>query len=246
MYTLPISGESGDQVKIPVIVSNLYGIRNFGLEMIYPGELLEYVGLLASPPTQNFDYLRGEEQVPGVVRIEGNGAEDITLKATGSLCVAVFNVREGAYGEAAIELYNFNGDILEAEVGNGEFCVEQPQMNEGSVTLEESRYRGGMLVIPVKVDNVSDLRAFGLELKFNAEKLTFLGVEQTELTNEFITVDGNEIEPGVIRVGGFSMSGVLETNQGILLNLVFEEKVAGGEAEIVKVSDDLKDFIVIK
>jgi len=44
---------------IPVMVNNPEGIRSFSLEMVYPQELLEYVGLLASPLAQGFEYVRG-------------------------------------------------------------------------------------------------------------------------------------------------------------------------------------------
>jgi len=246
LYPLPTSGEPGEKVNIPVIVNNPSGIHNFGLEMFYPCDLLEYVGLLASPLTQNFDYLRGEEEVPGVVRVEGKAVRGIPSKVTGSLCVAVFNVKEGVSGKALIELFNLTEDIYEAEVGSGDFRVESPQMNEGTVTLEKYSYRAGVLVIPIKVNNVYNLRAFGLELKFNTDKLTFVGLEQTELTEDFVTVEGTEIEPGVIRLGGFSMNGVLGADQGVLLNLFFQEYVPGGEVEITRIYDDLKDFMVIK
>ena len=95
--------------------------------------------------------------------------------------------------------------------------------------------------------NASGLNDFGLDLKFNSDNLTFLGLEQTDFTKDFITVDAKEIEAGIVRVGGYSM-GVIqdENNTGILVRLLFEKKGPGGRVEIVEIQDDLKELVVIK
>ena len=77
-YVLPVIGNSGERVMVPVMVNNPEGIQYFSLEMVYPQDLLEYEGLLPSPLTQRFDYVKGEEKVPGVLTIEGQGEVGIT------------------------------------------------------------------------------------------------------------------------------------------------------------------------
>lgn len=244
VYPLAANGRSGERVMIPVMVDNPAGIRDFSLEMIYPRELLEYVGVISSPLTHGFEYVRGEEELPGVVRLDGRGEEGIKSRGTGSLCVAVFQVREGTSGEAAVELYNLDRDIFEAQTGRGRFRVQRPSHEPGNLILGRAREREGRLIVPVRVSDAYDLKAFGLELRFTAEKLTFIGLEQTKLTRDFVSLDGNEVEAGIARVGGFCLSGIPDESQGVLVRLVFEMKEPGGVVEIVKATDDLAGFII--
>jgi len=246
VFPLPATYKPGEQAKIPVMINNPEGIRNFGLDLVYPHEVLEYTGLLASPLTHKYMRVRSEELVPGIVTIEGFGEEGIPTKEAGSLCVAVFHVREGISGDVPIELFNLNGDISGAETGRGIVRIEHfPTLNK-SLNLGEGREKDKMLIVPVLVTNACDLKAFGLELKFPADKLNLLGVKRTPLTRDFISVDWNQIEAEVARVGGFGLSGIQDFYNGILLNLIFEVKEPGGEVEIVKVDDDLKNFMIVK
>jgi hypothetical protein len=244
----PLSGtyKPGEQARIAVMINNPEGIRNFGLDLVYPVELLEYRGLSASPLTHNVIRVQAEEVVPGFVTIEGFGEGGIPTKEAGSLCVAVFHVKEEISGNVPIELYNLNGDISGAEAGSGILRIEHLPTLEQSLSLGKSRENDGMLVVPVMVTNVIDLKAFGLELEYPADKLILLGVEKAHLTKDFVSVDCNEIEVGVARVGGFGLSGIQELYSGILVNMVFKLKEPGGEVEIVEADDDLKDFAIIK
>jgi hypothetical protein len=76
--------------------------------------------------------------------------------------------------------------------------------------------------------------------------MTFLGVEPTELTGDFVAVAGNELENGVVRIGGYSMSGIQDMANGTLVELIFQLSEARGEVEIIRVVDDLKDFLIVK
>ncbi|MFQ5720922.1 MAG: cohesin domain-containing protein [Candidatus Aminicenantales bacterium] len=245
VYALPTIGNSEGRVKIPVMVNNPRGIRSFRLEMIYPYELLEYGGLKASPLTKGFDYVRGEEEVSGIIEIEGKGKEPILKPGVGSLAVVVFNVKKGPSGRGPLLLYNLDGDIFRAKTAPSWF-VRKAYLNgeEKSLTLGESRKMGGILVVPVEVTNAFGVKAFGLEMKYSAEKMTFIEAKPAFLTKDFITVDGNEIERGVIRVGGYSMNGIQERVGGKLVELMFQVKESGGKVEIIKAVDDLADFVV--
>ena len=246
VYPLPTSGRGGEMVKIPVVVDNPAGIRNFSLEMVYPHELLTYIGILSSPLTESFVYVRGEEEQPGVVRLEGRGEEGIKIRGPGSLCVAAFQVKEGVFGEADVELYSLDQDIYDAETEHSRFRVGHTPIETGSLTLGRAKERGGRLIVPVRVTDAFDLKAFGLELKYSADKLAFVGVEQTDLTRDFVSLDGNEVKAGIARVGGFSPSGIQDESQGVLVRLVFEVIEPGGQIEIVEATDDLAKFALIK
>lgn len=245
VYPLPTIGNSKEMVMIPVMIDHPEGIQEFSLEMCYPHDLLEYEGLWASPLTQGFEYVRGDGTVPGVIRIEGWGEGGIATAEPGSLSVAVFHVRENVSGSAHIVLGNLSGDIYGAVAGSSTFvCGENFAGGERNLTLGPGKAERGVFVIPVEVTNAFNIKAFGVEVKFPADKMIFLGVEPTDLTGDFLAVDGNEIENGVIRVGGYSMSGIQDMAKGALVRLVFQVKESGGQVEIVRVVDDLQDFLI--
>ncbi|MGB6864052.1 MAG: cohesin domain-containing protein, partial [Candidatus Aminicenantaceae bacterium] len=206
-----------------------------------------YAGTMAAPLTQGLVQVSGEVETPGVVRIEGIGDTGITTQEAGSLSVVIFHVREGVAGSAHIVLANFIGDIFEADAGSSTFvCGEDLTGEERSLTLKHGRMSQGLMVVPVEVTDAFDMKAFGLEVKYSTDKMTFLGVEPTELTRDFVAVDGNEVANGVVRIGGYSMSGIQDMTSGALVELIFQLSESGGEVEIIRVVDDLKDFLIVK
>jgi hypothetical protein len=246
IFALPTIGDSGERLMVPLMVSQPAGIQHFHLEMYYPQDLLEFVGLLPSPLTQRFEYLAGEEVSPGIVDIEGIGEDVITEKEAGSLCVAVFYAKNGIHGYASLVLSNLSGDVFGAD--NESIIFVKPEFytdNEDILTLGRGKEREGLFVVPVEVNNAFGMKAFGMEMSFSSDKMTFVGVNSTDLTREFVDVDGNEIEEDVLRIGGYSKSGIQDTNGGALVELVFQLKESGGNVEIVGVMDDLEEFTIL-
>lgn len=247
VYALPSMGEPGELVRIPVLANSPDGIEAFRMDMLYPQELLEYRGILPSPLTADFEVVRGEEDVPGVVRVEGFGPESpIRSDAAGSLCVAVFQVKDGMTGSAPLELYNLNDDLFEAEAVSGMFTSVPPYEGEGSVALGKPGERDGKLIVPVRVTGAVGLKAFGLELSVPGERLNFIGLERTKLTEDFIVVDGFQDVDGTVKVGGFAASPNQGRSDGVLIRLVFAINERGAEVAIVDVLDDLADFVIIR
>jgi hypothetical protein len=202
---------------------------------------------LAAPLIRGLIEVRGEAETPGVVRIEGIGDTEISSQETGSLSVVVFHVKEGVTGSAHIVLANFIGDIHDAKAGSSTFmCGDSVTGKERSLTLGHGKRSGGLLVVPVEVTDAFDMKAFGLELRYSMDEMTFLGVEPTELSKDFIAVGGNEVADGVVRIGGYSMSGIQEITSGALVELIFQANDSRGELEIIRVDDDLKDFLIVK
>jgi hypothetical protein len=247
VYALPAIGNSGERLIIPIMANNPEGLRDFSLEMIYPQDLLEYKGLLASPLTQRFEYVRGEEEVPGVVRIQGLGEEGITARESGSLCVAVFHAREGISGSAPVVLNSLSGDMCRVDAESMVFVqTKLLRDEESSVSLGKGREQKGMLVVPVRISNAFGMKAFGFEVNFSPHKMAFVGVNRTDLTEDFVAVDGNDIERGLVRIGGYSMNGIQDTGGGILVELVFHVREPGGEVKIIRAFDDLKRFNITR
>ena len=248
VYALPGMGEPGELVKIPILANDPDGIRVLRMDMLYPQELLEYRGILASPLTADFEYVRGEESVPGVVRIEGESAGTKGIRSTvaGSLCVAVFQVKDGMTGSGRMDLCNLNDDLFEAEAASGIFKSVLPIEDEGTVALGRVGERGGKLYVPVRLTGALGLKAFGLEISVPEDKLNFIGIERADLTEDFVFVDGFQDADGTLKVGGFAAGPNQDRSDGVLVRMVFEIKEAGGEVRIVHALDDLADFIVIR
>jgi hypothetical protein len=228
------------------MIDNPQGVRSFGLELYYPQDLLEYAGTLVTPLTRGHFKVRGEVQAPGVVRIEGIGDSEITTQEAGSLSVVVFRVKEGVMGSAHIALGNFIGDIDEARAASSTFlCGDDVTGKERSLTLRHGNRSGGLLVVPVEVTDAFEMKAFGLELRYSTENMTFLGVEPTELTKDFVAVNGNEVADGVVRIGGYGMSGIQDMANGALVDLIFQITGSRGEIEVTRITDDLQNFLII-
>ncbi len=106
-----------------------------------------------------------------------------------------------------------------------------------SLTINEAAFAAGQDVpVPVIIDSPSNIRAFGFDLAFPADCLTFVGVERTELTEDFDQLEAAVIpqepshrEPGsvmrggarVLRVGGYKTDSRRDSSAGVLVTLIF-------------------------
>ena len=233
IYPLSITGMAGEQVMIPIMVSNAEGISKFGFDMIFPRDSLDYIGVLASPLTQGFEEIKGEEEFPGILRVKGTNPTGVKARVKGSLCVAVFQVKDDAWGTASLELINLNEDLYTAQPQSGIFRAKYGITDKGSIYLGKGRENGGKLAVSVGVADVSEVKAF-------------LGVERTRLSRDYISVEGNVIADGIIRVGGYGNTGLQDNTSGEFIRLVFKVKEPGAKIELLKAEDDLKDSVLLK
>jgi hypothetical protein len=248
LYPLNTIGYSGKIVNIPIIINNPEGISSFSFEVNYLPELLEYTGIRRSQLTNEFDYLRAIEEIKGLVRVEGESEQPIKYNKYASLAVLAFRVKEGVNGSLPIIVFNPGKDLFNVEIDDGTFLgleyfdEQQRFLSLGKATVMPDR----TLRIPVKVSSAFNIKSFGLDIKYSTEKMLFAGINRGELIKNFTSVEGNESEPGVVRVGGYSMSGVQERKPGMLVEIVFLIKEMDGKVEIVKLVDDIQDFIIQK
>jgi hypothetical protein len=89
--------------------------------------------------------------------------------------------------------------------------VEVPVQEQTSITITCSPSSGGTdtnFTAVISINNADrEIKVFGLEVKFDADKLEFRRIEEGNLTESWAAVDGNEISRGTLRVGGFMGSG---------------------------------------
>jgi hypothetical protein len=117
-------------------------------------------------------------------------------------------------------------------------CKKNPTTNpieDGQQTIEvlcePSSARGGM-TIAVRVliaGATKEMRVFGLDVAFDNKMFQFERVRSGTLTGTWAGIDGNEVSPGILRVGGFVGSGtpISTASQGSLAEIRF--KVTGSE-----------------
>jgi hypothetical protein len=211
-------------------------------------ELLEYTGIRRSQLTDEFDYLTGIEEIKGLVRVEGESKQPIAYNKYASLAVLAFRMKEGASGNLPIIVFNPGKDLFNVEIDDGTFLgLEYFNEHERFLNLGKTVITpDNTLKIPIKVSNAFNIKSFGLEIKYPQEKMLFAGINRGDLTKNFTTVEGNESEPGIVRVGGYNTSGIQEREPGILAEIVFFIKDMDGKIEIVNLVDDIQDFIVQK
>jgi PKD repeat protein len=88
---------------------------------------------------------------------------------------------------------------------------------------------GQDILIPVIIESESDIRAFGFDLAFPSNVLTFIGLERTDLTKRFDQLDANVIpyqaiilmNSQVLRVGGYKTTPGVNPSCGVLVTLIF-------------------------
>jgi len=248
LYPLNTIGHAGDLIQIPVVLTHPTGIRSFGFEINYPTDLLEFLGMNRAPLTRNFKHLSATEDVLGVVKVEGESTDPVETSPVGSLVVLIFSVKDGMDASLPLIIFNPDRDLYYVEIQEGTFSRLKYFKNSPRILSFGSPEfsANGRLLIPLKVSCPFNLKSFGLKLKYSEEKMTFIGVKRRKLTKDFIGLDGNEVSPGHVNIGGYGASGIQKKTQGVLVDLVFSIREKGGEIEILNLFDDIRKFTIKK
>jgi hypothetical protein len=98
--------------------------------------------------------------------------------------------------------------------------------------------------------NTKEMRVFGLDISFDRQMLHFEEVRNGTLTGGWTAVDGNEVSPGSLKVGGFMGSGnpIPTASGGTLAEIRFKVTGAdygsGQQSQVCarQYTDDLSDF----
>ena len=248
LYALDTVGRPGEVVDIPVVVSSPMGLRSFAFDLLYPLDMLEFIGARRSILTQGFDYVLGAEEYPGLIHIEAESQQSIPDKELGSLVLLSFRVREGEDFDLPIQVLRPIRDLSEAEAGEGIFVrsgslgTEPRWVSLGNpVSAGDSIYR-----IPVLLNDLFGLKAFGFEARYAPESAAFLGIEWPGSDAGLVDLQALEVEAGRVRVGGFRLCEDLRREPGILVELVFRRKAAGAEISLEAFVDDLEKATVTR
>jgi PKD repeat protein len=141
-------------------------------------------------------------------------------------------------------------------------------------TINNISYTPGRdILIPVIIESPSDIKAFGFDLAFPSNILTFIGVESADLTYDFDQLGANvisyqimdqggaetassqgspqslvnSIDRQMLRVGGYKTNSTQNPSSGILVTLIFR---ASGEfrdlssLSIIATYDDIKNAAI--
>lgn len=107
---------------------------------------------------------------------------------------------------------------------------------------------GEIIRIPIRIDNPKGMAAFGMDLRYPANLLQFAGVERTGLTQDWLELNGQESETGIIRLGGFHTTAIAKDQSDVLAEVIFmvKDNVQGeGGFEVLEVTDDLAEASIL-
>jgi hypothetical protein len=93
------------------------------------------------------------------------------------------------------------------------------------VTFGLVRGREGEVTVPVRVAHIPTLKAFGFELTYPADQLEFVDVVRLTATRDMDQLDAKVIEPGRVRVGGYTTRAVSASAPTDILQLRFRASV---------------------
>lgn len=102
----------------------------------------------------------------------------------------------------------------------------------------------GMIHIPVSINNPIILNSFGFDLQYESSAITFIGITRTEVTKDFIQVDGHVTNEGILRVGGYRTNLNPCVLSGEVVILIFQADsnvIEDTYIQIIRTYDDLKN-----
>jgi len=101
---------------------------------------------------------------------------------------------------------------------------------------------GEEVTMSVKLNNAAGLDAFGFDLGYPDELLSFVKVSSVNLTEGWQVVDGKENAAGTVTIGGFNAEAINLDKSGALVTLTFKMKTeveGSGDLWLFNLTDDL-------
>jgi hypothetical protein len=132
-----------------------------------------------------------------------------------------------------------------------------------NLTVDNIAFTPGQdILIPIIIESASEVTAFGFDLAFPSDIMTFIGLESTELTEGYDQLDANVIpyqptdqeqsdaepqETLVLRVGGYKTNPDQNPSSGVLVTLVFRgtgESKDPSPISVIATYDDIQNALV--
>lgn len=138
--------------------------------------------------------------------------------------------------------------IFQAYLANLPLPLECPSYYEpGGSNMELSLAQvnaapGEEITVAVQIDQPLGITAFGLELEYPPELLSFVSISATNLTTDWQMLSGQENEDGVLTMGGFDPEGIATTFAGELVLVTFKVKADAegfGDLRLFNLTDDV-------
>jgi parallel beta-helix repeat protein len=119
-----------------------------------------------------------------------------------------------------------NRQVASGDCSGNSRTAALPIQNTGftnvSLTIDNTALTAGQdILIPVIIESPSDIKAFGFDLVFPSNVLMYIGLERTELTNDYDQLDANMINNQMLRVGGYKTNSDQNPSSGVLVTLIF-------------------------
>ncbi len=89
---------------------------------------------------------------------------------------------------------------------------------------------GQPVSVLIGLSGAGNVASFGMDVTFDAEKLTFLEVRSGNDTNDWAVIGGQIFGKGVLRIGGFSGSGTPVSGDGSIARIRFMVETAGPDS----------------
>jgi hypothetical protein len=133
-----VRGKPGDTVLVPILLDTPDSLESFGLDLIYPSNLLKYKGVSRTGLSLDFVQLDGNELRDGLVRIGGYRNEPLANGSGGALVTVIFEVQGSPGGQSPLLASNTIDDLNGAQVNPG-----QVQISSGEESGEKNRPHSG-------------------------------------------------------------------------------------------------------
>jgi len=116
------------------------------------------------------------------------------------------------------------------------------QLSFTSRTVVASENNQELVKVALRADHPEGLQALGLQLRYPENKLELLGVTRSALTSDWIQLEGQKREHGVVRIGGFNDKPIAANQSDELLEIVFASKGQAINLSDFTLTDLVDDF----
>jgi PKD repeat protein len=120
-----ISGNPGDTVSVPVIISNPFNLSSFGFDINFSSDSLEFIEIQKTELTRDYHQVGGNVIEEGVLRIGGYGSEPIQVNTPGELVTLIFKIKEETREDKILRIINTEDGVKGARTRRSKVKVKR-------------------------------------------------------------------------------------------------------------------------